>query len=229
MRAATIACGQTSLFENFAAFGTLFGRVIEEERKSNLTNMRQVTPEPITAPHPHHQAGHAAARHAGAAAAPAASVAHPARVNTAATPADVNTLISTIQQEFPDAHIRVTGRGRTVQRQAELMAARRLGNRAQFLRVYLPATHITEMDNWVTAHANATPAETSAAFAEIITRAQARGATVSNHLTDRARDISIPMGSHVTQHEVRNRLQQLGAHVIDERDAVGGAHWHVDY
>jgi len=28
--------------------------------------------------------------------------------------------------------------------------------------------------------------------------------------------------------QVRTRLEELGAHVIDEHDAVGGAHWHVD-
>lgn len=28
-------------------------------------------------------------------------------------PADVNALIATVQQEFPNTHIRVTGRGRT--------------------------------------------------------------------------------------------------------------------
>jgi hypothetical protein len=28
---------------------------------------------------------------------------------------------------------------------------------------------------------------------------------------------------------VRQRLQALGGHVIDEHDAVGGPHWHVDF
>lgn len=144
-------------------------------------------------------------------------------------PANIDALIATIQQEFPHSLIRITGRGRTVQRQAELMAQRRRQNQAQFLRTYRPARHITEMDNWVTTHPHATEAETTTAFTEIINRARQGGATVSNHLSDRARDISIPHGTPQVQHQVRARLQELGAHVIDERDAVGGPHWHVDF
>lgn len=147
----------------------------------------------------------------------------------AGRPANVDALIATVQQQFPNAAIRITGRGRTVQRQAELMMERRLQNRTQFLRVYRPAPHITEMDQWVAAHPHATRQETTAAFVDIINRARARGAVVSNHLSDRARDISIPHGGATTQQQVRHRLQELGGHVIDEHDAVGGAHWHVDY
>ncbi|MFO0956013.1 MAG: hypothetical protein U0800_00955 [Isosphaeraceae bacterium] len=66
-------------------------------------------------------------------------------------------------------------------------------------------------------------------FDRIIRRARQRGATVSNHLSDHARDISVPVGGHRVQGQVRARLQQLGGHVIDEHDAVGGAHWHVDF
>ena len=146
-----------------------------------------------------------------------------------ARPASIDALIATVQREFPLAGIRITGRGRTVQRQAELMAQRRRQNRAQFLGTYRPAPHITEMDNWVTAHSQATEAETTAAFTEIITRARQNGAVVSNHLSDHARDISIPLGTLHVQQQVRQRLQALGAHVIDEHDAVGGPHWHVDF
>ena len=144
-------------------------------------------------------------------------------------PINVNALITTVQQEFPNARIRVTGRGRTVARQAELMAQRRRGDRAQFLGTYVPAPHITEMDTWVTAHPHATEQETTTAFTEIINRARRNGAVVSNHLSDRARDISIPRGSREVQQRVRARLRELGGHVIDERDAVGGPHCHVDY
>jgi hypothetical protein len=81
----------------------------------------------------------------------------------------------------------------------------------------------------VTAHPHATEQETTTAFTEIINRARRNGAVVSNHLSDRARDISIPRGSREVQQRVRARLRELGGHVIDERDAVGGPHCHVDY
>ncbi len=109
------------------------------------------------------------------------------------------------------------------------MAQRRRQNRAQFLHTYIPAPHITEMDHWVTAHPHATDEETTAAFTDIINRARQNGAVVSNHLSDHARDISIPRGTPQVQQQVRRRIQELGGHVIDEHDAVGGAHWHVDY
>lgn len=144
-------------------------------------------------------------------------------------PANVEVLVLTIQREFPECGIRITGRGRTVERQAALMAQRRLSNRAQFLHTYRPARHITEMDSWVTAHPNATEEEATAAFVGIINIARRNGAVVSNHLSDRARDISIPIGNRQVQHRVRARLHELGAHVIDEHDAVGGPHWHVDF
>lgn len=144
-------------------------------------------------------------------------------------PLNIDALIAEIQQQFPAAAIRITGRGRTVERQAELMAQRRRENRHQFLRTYRPAAHITEMDHWVTAHPHASEADAVAAFVEIINRARHRGAVVSNHLSDHARDISIPVGHPQYRNQVRHRLEQLGAHVIDEHDAVGGPHWHVDY
>jgi hypothetical protein len=144
-------------------------------------------------------------------------------------PHNIEALIATVQREFPHLAIRVTGRRRTVERQAELMVQRRRQNRTQFLRTYLPAHHITEMDEWVSAHPRATEAETTAAFVDIISRARRNGAVVSNHLSDHARDISIPHGIPQVRHQVRRRLEELGAHVIDEHDAVGGPHWHVDY
>jgi len=142
---------------------------------------------------------------------------------------NIDALILTIQTEHPRAHIRITGRGRTVERQAELMSERRIQNRHQFLHTYLAAPHITEMDQWVTNHPHAKSDEAVAAFVEIINRARRNGAVVSNHLSDHARDISIPLGDHHYRTQVRNRLQELGAHVIDEGDAVGGPHWHIDY
>src|SRR3954471_7740457 len=98
-----------------------------------------------------------------------------------ARPANIDALIGIVQREFPTAGIRITGRGRTVEGQAELMAQRRIDDRAQFLRIYIDAPHITEMDNWVSEHPRATLAQTSAAFAQIINRARQSGAVVSNH------------------------------------------------
>ena len=143
--------------------------------------------------------------------------------------ANAEALIMSLQRQFPNAHVRITGRGRTVRRQAELMAQRRRSNRSQFLNTYRPAHHITEMDNWATSHPHATEAVTVGAFEDIINRARAHGAVVSNHLSDRARDISIPIGAPSNQHQIRNWLTNQGAHVIDEHDATGGPHWHVDY
>lgn len=182
--------------------------------------MRDVRPEPVRSAHharaqdtpTHHPLRHDANRQPGT-----------------ASPPNVEALIAQLQREFPNAHIRITGRGRTVRRQAELMADRRRANRQQFLDTYVPAPHITEMDRWVTAHPTASAAEAASAFEEIIERARRNGAVVSNHLSDRARDISIPVGGPQVQNAVRQRLHELGAHVIDEHDAVGGPHWHVDY
>jgi hypothetical protein len=140
----------------------------------------------------------------------------------------VDELVAQVQREDPHAHIRVTGRGRTPRRQAELMAQRRRANRQQFLHTYLPAQHITEMDGWVTAHPNAPERQTVDAFEQIILRALARGARVSNHLTNTARDVSIPLGTPGQQTQIRQRFSELGCHVIDEHDATGGPHWHVD-
>jgi len=83
--------------------------------------------------------------------------------------ANIDALIATIQQGFPSSRIRITGRERTVKRQAELMAERRRQNRTLFLNTYrLSARHITEMDHWVNTHPTATADEAVAAFTEII-------------------------------------------------------------
>jgi hypothetical protein len=140
----------------------------------------------------------------------------------------IDSLVLQIQREYPHSQIRVTGRGRTPRRQAELMAQRRRANPDQFLHTYLPAQHITEMDEWVTSHPKASEAETTNAFEQIIHRALQRGARVSNHLSDRARDISIPVGTPEQRRAIRHRFSEIGGHVIDEHDATGGPHWHVD-
>lgn len=41
---------------------------------------------------------------------------------SAIRPANIDQLIGTVQREYPNAGIRITGRSRTIRRQAELMA-----------------------------------------------------------------------------------------------------------
>lgn len=144
-------------------------------------------------------------------------------------PTTLDALVRELQRQFPHMNIHVTGGMRTVRRQAELMAERRLSNRTQFLSVYRQAQHIREMDEWAAQHPRATRSQATEAFEQIIHRARARGATVSNHLDDRARDISIPLGNHRQQTEVQRALESWGAHVGPEPDATHGPHWHVDY
>ncbi len=104
----------------------------------------------------------------------------PTANSVAQRPPNVELLIANLQREFPQTHVRITGSGRTVHRQAQLMAQRRRLNRTQFLSTYRAAPHITEMDTWVTAHPHANEAQVVAAFEEIINRARQTGAVVSN-------------------------------------------------
>src|SRR5262245_22729831 len=145
-------------------------------------------------------------------------------VGNSVRPRTIDEMIAIVQREFPRAAIRITGRARTVRRQAELMAQRRRANRKQFLHTYRAAKHITEMDQWVTKHPRATEQETVDEFVRIIRRARQRGAKVSNHLSDQARDISIPVGGPAVQNRVRARIQELGGVVLDDQVPVGGLH-----
>jgi hypothetical protein len=146
-----------------------------------------------------------------------------------ARPANIDQLIATIQREFPAAGIRVTGRGRTIRRQAELMAQRIRANRHEFLATYRTAQHITEMDQWHQRNRTATVVATVDEFERIIQRARSRGAVVSNHLSDTARDISWPIGTAQQLNAIEARINALGARVIREPNAAGGRHWHVDW
>jgi hypothetical protein len=137
--------------------------------------------------------------------------------------------IATIQREFPEAGIRITGRARTLRRQAELMAQRIGADRREFLNTYRPAVHITEMDQWVRDHSEETTAQRANTFEGIIRRALSRGARVSNHLADNAIDISWPIGDEQTLNRIEQRLNELGGHVIREANAPAGRHWHVDF
>ena len=146
-----------------------------------------------------------------------------------ARPQNIDQLIAIIQQEFPRAGIRVTGRARTTHRQAELMAQRIHADRLEFLRTYRPTRHIAEMDRWRLRHPNATELETTNEFERLIEQARARAALVSNHLSNTARDISWPVGSHRELDAIETRISQLGATVLREPHAAGGRHWHVDW
>lgn len=144
-------------------------------------------------------------------------------------PVNIDQLILQIRQEFPQAGIHITGRGRTIRRQAELMVQRIRANRQEFLRTYVNRPHILEMDRWFLANRTATQVQMIDEFEQIIRRAVGRGATVSNHLSDSARDISWPIGSPDALNRIENRIRELGASVIREPNAAGGRHWHVDW
>ena len=144
-------------------------------------------------------------------------------------PTNIDQLISIIQSEFPNASIRITGRARTIHRQAELMAQRIIANRIEFLQTYTWRQHIGEMNQFIINNPRATLDQTTVRFEAIINTARLRGAQVSNHLSDTARDISIPIGLPTTQDTIETRIQALGATVIREPNAAGGPHWHVDW
>lgn len=149
---------------------------------------------------------------------------------TAATrPANIDALIGIIQAEFPAAGIRITGRARTIRRQAELMAERIRANRLEFLQTYIWRQHIAEMNQYVINNPSASLDQTVNQFETIINRARTRGAQVSNHLSNTARDISIPLGTDATRDAIERRINTLGASVIREPNAAGGPHWHVDW
>jgi len=119
--------------------------------------------------------------------------------------------------------------GRTIRRQAELMAQRIRANRREFLSTYRPATHITEMGQWHLQNRTATERATVDEFERIIQRAVARGVVVSNHLSNTARDISWPHGTNQQLDAIEARIRAMGASVIREPNAAGGRHLHVDW
>ena len=148
---------------------------------------------------------------------------------SAVRPANIDQLIGIVQRKFPLAGIRITGRARTIRRQAELMAQRIRANRREFLSTYRSATHITEMGQWHLQNMAATERATVDEFERIIQRAAARGVMVSNHLSNTARDISWPIGANQQLDAIEARIRAMGASVIREPNAAGGRHWHVDW
>jgi len=144
-------------------------------------------------------------------------------------PANIDQLILTVQTEYPAATIRITGRARTIRRQAELMAERILADRLEFLQTYTWRQHIGQMNQFIITNPSASLEETTNRFETIINQARGRGAQVSNHLSDTARDISIPAGTDETRNNIEARINELGASVIREPNAAGGPHWHIDW
>ncbi|MEC8011822.1 MAG: hypothetical protein VX185_13780 [Pseudomonadota bacterium] len=142
---------------------------------------------------------------------------------------NIDLLIDIVKKEYPNAQIRVTGRARTIRRQAELMAQRIRVNRQEFLSTYRMRPHILEMTQWTASNSTATFDQTVNQFELIIHRARAAGALVSNHLSDTARDISWPLGDSAYLNSIEARINNLGATVIREPRAPGGRHWHVDW
>ncbi len=153
----------------------------------------------------------------------------PNAINTQQKPINIDVLIHTIQKEYPSAGVRITGRARTIRRQAELMAQRIRANRQEFLRTYRRTRHIIEMDRWFQSNKKATLQQLGNEFEIIINKARARGAIVSNHLSNTARDISWPIGNPLLLNKIEARINALGATIIREPNAAGGRHWHVDW
>jgi hypothetical protein len=146
----------------------------------------------------------------------------------------VDQRMSAAQQAHPQANLRVTGRGRTPQRQAELMYDRVQGNREDFLRTYpRNAPYVQQMDQYVQQHPNASRPEAVSQFTQYINEARQQGYRVSNHLPSAdgnrvARDVSVPQGGPAVQNQVEQTFNQLGCTVLREGNAATGAHWHVD-
>ncbi|KGM56500.1 hypothetical protein N799_03535 [Lysobacter arseniciresistens ZS79] len=85
------------------------------------------------------------------------------------------------------------------------------------------------MDRWLLRNPSASERETVDEFERLIEEARARGALVSNHLSNTARDISWPVGSHQQLDAIEARINELGASVLREPHAASGRHWHVDW
>jgi hypothetical protein len=142
--------------------------------------------------------------------------------------------VGTVQREFPNANIRVTGRERTERRQAELMYDRARANREDLLNTYRNAGYAQQMDQWLRNNPNATREQAVSQFESYINQARRQGARVSNHLPSPngnvvARDISIPSGGAGVQRQVEQRINELGGSVLREDAAPTGPHWHVQF
>lgn len=127
------------------------------------------------------------------------------------TGSDIEGLVRNAAKKWPKSKVKVTGRARTVRRQAELMAeqARNSGLHPP----YKVRPHTKEMTKWVKDYPKASYEETVTEFEGIIHRALDNGAVVSEHLSDNARDVHIPESN---KEEIRQFFQDSGLRVLDE-------------
>ncbi|GGF71006.1 hypothetical protein GCM10011332_26220 [Terasakiella brassicae] len=139
---------------------------------------------------------------------------------------DIEDAVADANSKWPNAKIRITGRARTVNKQATLMAKRRMASREDFMGTYTNHDYIKEMDQYVTDNPNASLGTVTSEFERIIRAALAAGYKVSDHLSDTARDVSIPRAN---KSDVRTFFENSGIRVLDESGASSGAHWHLDY
>lgn len=109
------------------------------------------------------------------------------------------------------------------------MAQRIRADEHEFRHTYRDSHHIRQMISCFRSHPGAKEESMTDSFEVIIRQARASGAVVSNHLSDHARDISWPRGNTADLHAIERRIRALGGHVILERDAAGGPHWHIDW
>jgi putative peptidoglycan binding protein len=147
-------------------------------------------------------------------------------VKASSSGGDLEGAVDDANNEYPGANMRVTSQGRSVRRQAELMASRRMRSRSDFLGTYTNHYYINDMDEWVTNNPDASHSEVSDEFEDIIEEALDAGYKVSNHLEGHAIDVSIPR-KH--QSEVKSYLEGEGIRVLDEGGAATGAHWHLEF
>ncbi len=139
---------------------------------------------------------------------------------------ELEDVVDDANDEYPGANMRITSRGRTVRRQAQLMARRRMRSRDDFLGTYTNHYYITDMDEWVTNHPDASFDEVTDEFEGIIEGALDAGYKVSNHLEGNAIDVSIPK-KHKS--EVKSYMENSGVRVLDEGNAMTGPHWHLEF
>ncbi|MDV7341519.1 hypothetical protein RYZ26_18075 [Terasakiella sp. A23] len=139
---------------------------------------------------------------------------------------DLEDVVDDANEEYPGANMRITSRGRTVRRQAQLMARRRMRSRDDFLSTYTNHYYIIEMDEWVTNNPDASFDEVTDEFEGIIEEALDAGYKVSNHLEGNVIDVSIPK-KH--RSEVKSYMENSGVRVLDEGNAMTGPHWHLEF
>jgi hypothetical protein len=147
-------------------------------------------------------------------------------------PENIEQAVQAIMEESPDANIAVRSGVRTIRRQSELMVERIRASIDGFTQgegSYISRPHTEEMKAWQRANPNSSVEKNVDAFESIIRRARNNGAVVSNHLSDHARDITIPIGTTTQLNQIESRFNEIGVRVIREPNAVGGPHWHLDW